>query len=228
MAVEAYYFSHDYSSRSDRKMIALQMELGMTGVGIYWCLIEMLYEQGGYLKLQECNSIAFELRQDADSIQKVIRDFELFKFDSNSFWSESVLRRMAVRAGKSEIYRNNAKKRWDNAIAIPLQSNGNARKGKESITKQSKGERESKPQAQIFGKEHSHFIIVKPKYITDPYCRIYGKAGLMEYLQASGTILNMPEYGDKFMRNNNGKVFNEFSHVQNSYNQFIEKQGQNG
>ena len=70
----------------------------------------------------------------------------------------------------------------------------------------------------------AHFIIVKAKYIHDRPCRIQGKAGLIEYMVANQTILNMPEYGDKFMRNNNGKVFNELSHVQNTYALFIEKQ----
>ena len=46
MAKESFYFSHDYGSRNDPKLVKVLMKLKQEGKGVYWDLIEMLYEQG--------------------------------------------------------------------------------------------------------------------------------------------------------------------------------------
>lgn len=89
-----------------------------------------------------------------------------------------------------------------------LQTNAGEEKGREH---------EVEVKVKAFGPSHGHFVIVKSKYLTEQSCRINGKAGLIEYMGANQTVLNQPEYGDKFMRASNGKVFNEFSHLQNAY-----------
>lgn len=100
-AKETFYFSHDYNSRSDRKMMNLIMTCGIEGIGIYWCIVEMLYEEGGYLMRSECERIAFELRTDCERINKVIKS-SLFCMDEEKFWSQSVLTRIELRREKSE------------------------------------------------------------------------------------------------------------------------------
>ena len=37
------YFSHDYKARHDDKLIRVFMRHGLSGIGAYWCIIEMLY-----------------------------------------------------------------------------------------------------------------------------------------------------------------------------------------
>lgn len=83
---------------------------------------------------------------------------------------------------------------------------------------------EGKGKGKTYGEPHAHFILVKSKYLSDQTARINGKAGLIAYMEENQTILNSPEYGDKFMRSANSKVFNELSHVQNAYSRYIEKQ----
>jgi len=137
MAKETFYFSHDYNARSDRKMINLLMTCGMEGIGIYWCIVEMLYEEGGYLMRTECERIAFELRTECERITKVI-DSSLFCHDEDKFWSESVLSRLQARKEKSQSARNSALKMWDNKNAMRSHSDGNAikeSKGKENKIK---------------------------------------------------------------------------------------------
>lgn len=138
MAKETFYFSHDYHARSDKKMVRLLAKTGLQGVGIYWCLIEMLYEEGGYLKLNECDCIASELRTKCERIEAVIKDFDLFKNDGIKFWSSSVIDRLKLRKDKSEKAKDSAKKRWSkltdnkevnsegNANALRAHSEGNA------------------------------------------------------------------------------------------------------
>lgn len=109
---ETFYFSHDYYARSDLKLTCIKKKHGMAGLGIYWCLIEMLYEQGGYLPL-EYESISFELQSDTNVIQSVVCDCGLFEFDKKKFWSKSVLCRLELRNEKSEKARESIRKRWE-------------------------------------------------------------------------------------------------------------------
>lgn len=106
------FFSHDYNSRSDPKLQKLQMKLGLKGIGAYWCIVEMLYEEGGYLPLTEYERITFELRTEYDFIKSVIQDYDLFKNDGIKFWSESAIDRLKLRSEKSEKARQSINKRW--------------------------------------------------------------------------------------------------------------------
>jgi hypothetical protein len=85
----------------------------MQGLGVYWCIIEMLYEENGYLLLEEYERISFELQVDFDVVKSVIEKYGLFQKDSEKFWSSSVLNRLDARKSKSEKARDSIKNRWD-------------------------------------------------------------------------------------------------------------------
>lgn len=136
MAKQTYYFSHDYNARSDRKIVHLLMKYGVEAVGIYWCIVEMLYEEGGYLHKTECERIAFELRTDCERISNVVNSL-LFKSDEDKFWSESVLERLKIRTEKSKSAAESANKRWEKEKSMRTHSDGNAikeNKGKEILS----------------------------------------------------------------------------------------------
>jgi hypothetical protein len=127
------YFSHDLNARNDRKLVRLAMKHGMTGVGTFWCIVEMLFEEQGRIMLSECERIAFELRVQSDIVASVLRDFELFQMDDTWFWSESVNKRIKAQISVSQGARKAAKVRWErfknqtvNANALQPQSEGNA------------------------------------------------------------------------------------------------------
>jgi hypothetical protein len=110
---DTFYFSHDYGARNDPKLQKVLMRLGHKGKGIFWDLIEVMYEQGGYLVLSEIESYAFNLRiEDPNILLKLINDFDLFKIDGDKFYSESVLRRLSIRDEKSNKARKSAEARW--------------------------------------------------------------------------------------------------------------------
>lgn len=117
----AFYFSHDMNARTDPKMLKVIMRLGLEGIGLYWCLIELLHEQEGYILMSECESIAFNFHIKKEVVLSLISDFDLFKNDENKFWSERVLRNFTDRLLLSESARERANKRWkkpkNNAIA---------------------------------------------------------------------------------------------------------------
>ena len=136
------YFSHDYNARSDPKLRKLLMKEGIEGVGIYWCIIEMLYEQEGILPLSECEAIAFELHTQCERIENVIHS-DLFIIEDDSFYSQSVINRLEIRNVKSKSASNSANARWAKWRALHTnakrtQSEGNAIKVNNSKEKEKK------------------------------------------------------------------------------------------
>lgn len=139
---DTYYFSHDYNARSDIKIKALIRKHGITGYGIYWCIVEDLYNNANALRL-DYESIAYELRVDEDIIKSIINDFELFEIEDEYFMSLSVERRLLERENKSNKARKSANDRWEkhrkNANAMQTHSEGNAiKERKEKEIKENK------------------------------------------------------------------------------------------
>ena len=149
---ETFYFSHDLGARNDPKLINLQMELGHEGKGLFWDLIEILYEQDGYIFECDIKSISFALHADYERIKIVLTSYDLFKFGEGKYWSESVLRRLEIRYSKSEKARESVNKRWErqrnNTNVLPTQYEGNTIK--ESKVKESKGDKVKKDNANKF------------------------------------------------------------------------------
>ncbi len=108
---ETFYFSHDYNSRADEKIKKLIRRHGMTGYGIYWAIIEDLYQNANALQT-DCDGIAFDLRVDVLMVTSILNDFDLFVFDGDEFGSMSVQRRFDERINKSQKARESANKRW--------------------------------------------------------------------------------------------------------------------
>ena len=109
---ETYYFAHDYGARNDPKLQDVLIDLGVAGIGVFWCIIEQLYEQGGTLPIRSCKSIAFALHVDCNVVERLVHDYELFKNDGQNMWSESVLNRLNRRTETSEKRKAAALARW--------------------------------------------------------------------------------------------------------------------
>ena len=124
------YFSHDYNARNDIKLKRLFMSHGVAGIGIYWCIVEMIYEGGGRIAKEMLPVIAFDLRTDEGIVNSVVFDFGLFEEAGGFITSESIQRRLGMRAEKSVKAQKSAKKRWDksgeDADAMQVQCDGNA------------------------------------------------------------------------------------------------------
>jgi hypothetical protein len=170
MGKETFYFSHDYNARADRKLVNVIMKHGMQGIGVYWCLVEMLYEEGGYMPT-EYERISFELRTDTKVIQSIILDYELFKTDADKFWSDAVLDRLRERCEKSEKARESINKRWqkikDNTNVIRTNEDRNTikeSKGEESKVKKPIYSDFYDSQIAISGDNENYIRVVKALY----------------------------------------------------------------
>ena len=151
MAKDTFYFSHDYNSRADEKIKLLIRKHGFLGYGIFWAIIEDLYNNANALRT-DYEGIAFDLRVDIKIVKSVINDFDLFIIKDDFFGSFSVQRRLEERSARSKKARESANYRWsklkddanalkDDANAMRTQCDSNAikeRKGKESKVKEIK------------------------------------------------------------------------------------------
>lgn len=122
------YFRHDYHARDHLKFKQMRMDLGLEGMGVYWCLIEMLYEEGGTINLCDCNAIAYDLHISEELLKKVISVYNLFEINEKSFSSKKVIERLTDRTKKSISASKSAKKKWKlfHAKAMRSQSERNA------------------------------------------------------------------------------------------------------
>lgn len=119
------YITHDFGARNDPKLMDLQMDMGGQGLGIFWCLVEMLWENGGTIPANY-KSIAFALRWCKPAeVEKVVTGYGLFEVSDGAISSHSATARineMRTRFGvRSEASRKASQARWGsgrNADAI--------------------------------------------------------------------------------------------------------------
>ena len=139
------YFPHDCNARSDERIIALRIQHGWTGYGLYFALIEKLCDSVCYSLKADYNLLAYDLRSDASLVKSVICDFGLFAFteDGECFYSESLNRRMEPLDAKSKRAQEAAKKRWGNKSS----SEGSS---KESVDRQDTNAMNHRMQKMIF------------------------------------------------------------------------------
>ena len=114
---DSQYITHDLGARNDPKLMDLQMEMGGQGLAIFWCLVEMLWENEGYIPANY-KSIAFALRWCKPSeVEKVVTGFGLFQVEDGRLFSRSALERITHKRDTIEAKREGGRKgacrRWN-------------------------------------------------------------------------------------------------------------------
>ena len=123
--MDTFFFSHDYNARSDDKIKRLIRKHGMIGYGVFWSIVEDLYQNANAMRT-DCDGIAYDLRVQSDIVQSVLFDFDLFIHDGDMFGSISIQKRLDQRKDKSVKASVSAHKRWENANAMRTHSDRNA------------------------------------------------------------------------------------------------------
>lgn len=112
------YFPHDFNARNDVRIVRLRMELGNKGVGVYWSIVEMLYEAGGKMKIADLNTVAFAINEEQAIVQKVVQQYDLFKFDDKFFWNDTITERLKaikkITASRSAAGKASGRRRLEN------------------------------------------------------------------------------------------------------------------
>ncbi|NBW19956.1 MAG: DUF4373 domain-containing protein, partial [Caulobacteraceae bacterium] len=156
---ETFYFTHDYNARQDPKIKNLIRKHGILGYGIFWAIVEDLYQNANALRL-DCECIAFDLRTDCELVESIIKDFDLFVIKDGYFGSLSVQRRTDERDARSSKARISAFARWNkDANAMRTHSDRNAikeRKEKEIKEKENKINNIANRQIEFFEELKNH------------------------------------------------------------------------
>ena len=122
------YFTHDVGAANDYKIIKLRSKLGAEGYGLYWLLVELLYQNNNALPY-ECDSIAFALQSQCDKIESVIRDFGLFEIVDNVVTCPSITRRLNEINERSEKAKMSAEARWNKSEKANNQADSTTKEG---------------------------------------------------------------------------------------------------
>ena len=174
------YFSHDYNARNDLNMKKLFMGEGLSGIGLYWCLVEMLYEKNGYIALDYIPIIAFDLRTTEETVHRVIDNYELFCKNDTHFFSNSVLKRLEMRNEKSEKAKSSANARWNNANAMRTHSESNAIKENKIKEKENKEKKIKKFIAPTLEEVKEHAISKGRLDLAEKFFTYYDTMGWLD------------------------------------------------
>lgn len=110
MAKVKDYFSHDYHARSDLRSI--QKDYGMTGIGFYWCFVEILHENAGAVPESEITGIAYELHADEEMCNAIVHNYGFFTTEDGIIRCDRVSRNLQKRQEVSDARRAAAESRW--------------------------------------------------------------------------------------------------------------------
>ena len=113
------YFSHDYHARDHLRDV--RKDYGLEGLGFYWCIIEILHENGGYIKESDVEAIAYDLRANQDMAKDVLYKYKMFQIKKGKIFSQRVVDNINKREEISAKRRASANTRWEKEDSeIPL------------------------------------------------------------------------------------------------------------
>ncbi len=147
MKKDTYYFSHDCNARKDEKILTLLVDHGYEGYGIYWALIEMMFENTDTaISRKLLKGIAYDLRLDLKVLNNVITtcyNVKLFEADKEKIWSNSLRRRKAewveMKKKRSEAGKLGMATRWSSNNNVKKSNNAVITKKNPVITNYNKG-----------------------------------------------------------------------------------------
>ena len=112
------YFNHDSNSRNDIRIIKLRAKLSYEGYGIFWALLELLFNEENKLCISDYETLAFGLQCDPKILKQVIEDFDLFVIEENCFYSKRLHRHIEDINNKSTKAKESINKRWNNTNVL--------------------------------------------------------------------------------------------------------------
>ena len=129
---DTFYFPHDYNASNDEKIKKLIRIEWWEGYGIYRHIIEQLANNNWRMSEDSIEDLSYSMHLSCERIATVLRNYDLFVFEDNFFYSNRLLEHINIRNNKKNQARKSAEARRSNANALPTHSERNAkeRKGK--------------------------------------------------------------------------------------------------
>ena len=129
------YFNHDSNSRNDIRIIKLRAKLSYEGYGIFWALLELLFNEENKLCISDYETLAFGLQCDPKILKQVIEDFELFVIEDNCFYSKRLHRHIEDINNKSTKAKESINKRWNNTNVLRTKYDSNTSRVEVKVNK---------------------------------------------------------------------------------------------
>lgn len=110
----AYWFTHSYNASNDKKLLIIRSKLGFEGIGIYWSIVEHMYNNNGLLEEDfvdvYCDLNKLE-REKLDLILKVAFT-KTKKCGVDVYYAKRISEELAAKDACIERARKAANKRW--------------------------------------------------------------------------------------------------------------------
>lgn len=131
------YIPHPSNARQFSGIIALRIEEGAAGYGVYWMVLELLRDAPDFKYSSKASAIAFAINEkEVDMVERVLKNYGLFDTDDDGLlfspWLLEQLGNYSEKKAKlQEAGRRGAARRWRNkengeAIATPSDGDGEA------------------------------------------------------------------------------------------------------
>ena len=111
--MDSFWFRHDCNANTDAKMLKIQSKYGWAGYGMFWFLVESLYNNDGRLDADAMRMLC-QRNAIADDFPDFCVEIELLKRDNGFYFSERLDEEIDNRVAKSAAARASAEKRWHN------------------------------------------------------------------------------------------------------------------
>ena len=148
------WFHHDFNARNDPKLLEVNMEVGTHGIAIFWMVVEMLYENDGYLSERELKTLIFTFHLNKEDVNKVL-EICFDKDSKGNITSKRVIEELQEMGEISKKMSDNSKKRWNKVREAPLpdwmDENGNVKEHKSEPMTEEQKEKCQKAMKDLFG-----------------------------------------------------------------------------
>lgn len=110
------YFQHDFYAMNDLRLRRLRRRKGLAGVGLWWCVVETLYQNDNVLHVADFDTIADENGIEVADVEDLASNYGLFAVGEDEegpyIYSLSIARRLEERANVTAKSQRAAKGRW--------------------------------------------------------------------------------------------------------------------
>ncbi|MHB0955691.1 MAG: DUF4373 domain-containing protein [Pirellulaceae bacterium] len=131
------WFPHDATAHNDQRILALRMKYGWEGYGLYWALLEAMYETAdAKLDANALRPLCLRFAITEDRLMEIIDhciSISLFVREDGYVFSVRLVEEKLAAIERSTMARQSAARRWtkgkrkpNNANALPTQCEGNA------------------------------------------------------------------------------------------------------
>ncbi len=111
----SYWFKHNYNASSDEKLLIIRSELGFEGIGIYWAIVEYMYNNDGFLKEKLIDVFCNLNKIDREKIDFILKEAfkKTTKDGAQVYYAHRIAQEIAAKEDCIEKARKAAYSRWE-------------------------------------------------------------------------------------------------------------------